>query len=265
MAAMSANQTLDSLFAQRPTISLDALAPLSLLDRIDSKFVLHQEQLRQVLANVMNEYYVLEISGVRASSYLTTYFDTSDFAMYFDHHNGKRSRYKVRCRTYLDSGNAFVEVKVKTNKERTVKYRQPVTSHLTSLAALDCSWLPPTFPYQVGELHPVVWNRFARITLANFEHRERITIDADVIFGSGAQSFSYLGLCIVEVKQPKFSLVHSPFARQLHKIHLQPQAISKFCIAATRFYTGCKTNRFKPLLLHLARTFPLRDLHERVA
>lgn len=265
MPVMSTNQSLSDLLEQRPSVTLDALAPLSLLDRIDSKFVVHQEQLRQVLARLDDEYFVLEIDGIRASSYLTTYFDTPDFAMYLDHHNGKRSRYKVRCRTYMDSGAAFVEVKVKTNKERTVKYRRPVPAHLTSLSTLDCSWLPLTFPYQVDDLHAVVWNRFTRITLASFKHRERITIDANVTFGSGPQSFSYLGLCIVEVKQPKFSLVHSPFARQLHQMHLQPQAFSKFCIAATYFYAGCKTNRFKPLLLYLARTYLLRDAHERVA
>lgn len=262
---MSTNEPLRSLVKQRPSLSLEDLAPLALLDRIDSKFVLHQDQLLQLLANVLDEYLVLEIDGVRAGAYLTTYFDTVDFAMYSDHHNGKRSRYKVRCRTYVDSGLAFVEAKVKTNKERTVKYRLPVTAHVTNLSTLDRSWLPPAFPYRLEELHAVLWNRFARITLANFEHRERITIDTDVVFGSGEQSVSYDGLCIVEVKQPKFSLVRSPFARQLHGMHLHPQAISKFCVAATHFYAGCKTNHFKPLLLHLARTFPLRDSYERIA
>lgn len=262
---MSTSELLNSLIAQTPTISLEALAPLALLDRTDHKFVLTLEQLHEALAATLDQYVVLQINGVRLHRYLTTYFDTPDLALYFDHHNGKRSRYKLRCRSYFDSEVVFVEVKMKTNKERTIKFRRQAPAHVTDLAALGGDWLPPSLPYPLETMQAVVWNRFVRVTLANFEQQERITIDLDIVFGSGEQWFSHQGLCIIEVKQPKFSIMRSPFTRQLHRMHLQPQAISKFCIAAAHFYPGCKTNHFKPLTLQLNRSFPLRGSCERTA
>lgn len=262
---MSTTELLRSLIEQPPSISLEAMAPLSLLDRTDHKFVLSQEQLHEALAATLEHYTVLQVGAVRLHRYLTTYFDTPDLALYFDHHNGKRSRYKLRCRSYLDTETAFVEVKMKTNKERTVKYRYQTPVHVTSVATLSRDWLPPSWPYRMETMQAVVWNRFTRITLANFEQQERITIDLDIVFGSGEQWFSHAGLCVVEVKQPKFSLMRSPFTRQLHRMHLQPQSISKFCIAAAHFYPGCKTNQFKPLALQLNRFFPLRGSRERTA
>jgi SPX domain protein involved in polyphosphate accumulation len=66
---------------------------------------------------------VLEINGARLHHYQTLYFDTRDFALYSQHHNGQRARYKVRVREYLDSEMAFLEVKRKTNQNRTIKSR----------------------------------------------------------------------------------------------------------------------------------------------
>ena len=255
---MSLHESLRSLVEQPPSLSLAEMAPLALLDRIDFKFVLHPEQLLQVLERVIRHYLVLEVNGVRLHRYLTTYFDTPDLAMYFDHHNGGRSRYKLRCRSYLDTRTAFVEVKMKTNKERTIKFRRNVPEHVTRLDTMGRDWLPPCLPYTLDQLQAVVWNRFVRLTLANFEHRERITIDTDIIFGSGERTFAHGGLCVVEVKQPKFSWAGSPLAGELHRLHLQPQSISKFVIAAAHFYPGCKTNHFKPLLMQLNRHFPLQ-------
>jgi hypothetical protein len=252
------------LLERPPTITLGQLAPLALLDRTDTKFVVSAGQLQEILAASVDQYQVLEVNGVRPGRYVTTYFDTPDFAMYFAHHNGERYRYKLRCRSYLDSNMVYVEVKMKTNKDRMVKFRCPAPEHLQTLAAFDRTWLPPHFPYNFADVRAVVWNRFRRITLASFEHQERITIDLDVVFGSGAQALTYEGLCVVEVKQAKFSLLGSPFARELHRRHLQPRAVSKFCVAAAHFYPGFKRNHFKPLLLSLSRQFPLRGPCERL-
>jgi hypothetical protein len=257
---MSATSTVDRLrplIDHAPSVLLGQLTPLALLDRTDTKFVMHQEQLWEALEQSLAEYSVLEVNGVRPGHYVTTYFDTPEFAMYFAHHNGERFRYKLRCRSYLDSGVVFVEVKMKNNKDRMIKFRRQVPHHLQNLETLDRSWLPPHFPYDFGATQAVVWNRFQRVTLASFEHQERITLDMDIQFGCGGQELQYTGLCIVEIKQPKFSLTRSPFARQLHRLHIQPCSISKFCVASAHFYPTFKSNRFKPLLLHLSRHFPL--------
>ncbi len=263
MTEHTITEQLRPLLARPEPISLPQLSPLTLLDRTDTKFVVNTAQLEEVLAASIDQYKILEINGVRPGRYVTTYFDTPDFAMYFAHHNGDRYRYKLRCRSYLDSAMAFVEVKMKTNKERMVKFRRPVAQHLQSLDDFDRAWLPPSFPYQFENVRAVVWNRFRRFTLANFENQERLTVDLDIEFGSGPTTIQYQGLAVIEIKQTKYSMMRSPLASELHRLHVQPRSISKFCIAAAHFYPGFKTNHFKPLLLYLSRHFPLRGSLER--
>src|SRR3954447_21085174 len=113
MSELSTTEQLRPLIDRPHAITLSQLAPLTLLDRKDTKFVVSREQLQEVLAASIDQYKILEINGVRPGRYVTTYFDTPDFAMYFAHHNGERYRYKLRCRSYLDSELAFVEVKMK--------------------------------------------------------------------------------------------------------------------------------------------------------
>ena len=43
--------------------------------------------------------------------------------MYLKHHNNKLNRYKIRFREYVDNDEKFLEVKYKTNTERTIKDR----------------------------------------------------------------------------------------------------------------------------------------------
>lgn len=256
-------ERVQSIVCRSPGISLEQLQPLALLDRMDTKYVLHHDQLCEALDRVIHEYDVLEINHVRPGRYITTYFDTSGFGMYFAHHNGERARYKLRCRSYLDSRMVFVEVKMKNNKNRMVKFRRQIDKHVHSFDCIDPAWLPPNFPYHFADVQPVVWNRFRRMTLANFEKGERITVDVDIYFGCGDREFSYEGLAVVEVKQPKFSLTKSPLAMQLHRMHLNPCSISKFCIAASAYYSDFKINHFKPLLLYLDRHFVVRGHRER--
>lgn len=244
-------------------ISLKELTPLSLLDRMDTKYLIHQDDLCRALEAAIHDYTVLEINGVRPGRYITTYFDTPDFDMYFAHHDGERARFKLRCRSYLDSKMVFIEVKMKNNKERLIKFRRQVPEPITSFRQVKRDWLPEYFHYPFDSVHPVVWNRFRRVTLANFEKQERVTIDVDVHFGCGENTFTYDGLSVVEVKQTKFSPTRSPLAQQLHRMHFNPMGISKFCIAATHYYPNFKHNNFKPLLLYMNRRFELRGACER--
>ena len=240
------------------TVSLPELAPLSLLDRMDTKFIVHEDQLCEALVRLADAYSVLEINGVRPGRYHTIYFDTEHFDMFFTHHNGLRYRYKLRCRQYLDSQLTFLEVKMKSNKERTIKFRKRIPAPVTCLTTVDRTWLPPSFPYALEAVGPVVWNRFRRMTLVNFARKERITIDIDIHFGSGNRSFTYSGLSIIEIKQMKFALRGSPLAQELHRQHIHPTGLSKYCIAASNYYPAFKANEFKPLLLKLKRNFPER-------
>jgi hypothetical protein len=240
-----------SIIESVPAISLDEIKALALLDRLDVKFILNTEQLAQILHRVHNHYRVLEINGVRPGRYVTTYFDTPDYQMFQAHHNGLRVRHKVRWRWYMDSELVFLEVKEKTNRERTVKTRTVLPSPPSSLGDIEPNWMPASLAVNPHSLIPVVWNRFQRMTLADFERQERITIDINLKFGRGDQVISFPNLVIVEVKQRKFSLT-SPIGRELHRLQLHPTHVSKYCVSMAMLYPELKHNRFKPILRRLS-------------
>ncbi|MCS6825015.1 MAG: polyphosphate polymerase domain-containing protein [Caldilinea sp.] len=244
-------QQVVSIVNAMPAISLDEIKVLSLLDRLDVKFILHEQQLIQILERISDRYRVLEINGVRPGRYYTTYFDTPDFFLFHSHHNGLRVRHKVRWRWYIDSRLVFLEVKEKNNRERTVKTRTILSEPVTSLAELPSGWMPLSLTVDPAHLRPVVWNRFRRMTLADFERQERITIDIGIEFGRDEQVIPMSGLVIIEVKQRKFSL-SSPIGRELHRLHLSPTHISKYCVSMAMLYPELRHNRFKPILRRLS-------------
>ena len=68
---------------------------------------------------------VLEMDGVRSFAYDSVYFDTPQLDSYLLAARGRRRRYKIRTRTYVDSATSFLEVKTEGAREATVKERIP--------------------------------------------------------------------------------------------------------------------------------------------
>ena len=97
-------------------ISLSEMSAVALQDRVDTKFVMREAQLYNALAMLTRQYRVLDIRGVRLNHYRTLYFDTADFALFQQHHIGRRERFKVRTRSYVDSHLSFLEVKHKVRQ-----------------------------------------------------------------------------------------------------------------------------------------------------
>ena len=257
MAAL-VDQILDIAQAMAP-ISLQEIETLALMDRVDVKFILHEREFLHALEQVADQYHILEIDGVRGSRYLTTYFDTPDYAMYHMHHNGARTRFKVRWRWYLDSSTIFLEVKEKNNRERTRKKRILLAEPISDLQSIDLSWLPERFAHDPATLAPTVWTRFRRLMLADTTRGERITVDLDLQLGDHERTVALPGLVIVEVKQRKFSLA-SPMARQIHDIHRSPHHISKYCVAMATLCPEIKNNQFKQVIRRLESICDVRLL-----
>ena len=104
-------------------ISLNQMDEVKLMKRTDTKFVFEYSLLNKVMEEIKAHYYVLDIDGIRLNAYRCLYLDTEDFKFYFEHHNGKKNRIKVRYREYIDSGLCFLEIKKKNNKGKTIKER----------------------------------------------------------------------------------------------------------------------------------------------
>ena len=72
--------------------------------RIDHTYLVPLERFAELAARLPDTYAVLEIEQLRGLAYESVYFDTPDLLTYRQHLQGRRRRYKVRTRAYLDSG-----------------------------------------------------------------------------------------------------------------------------------------------------------------
>jgi hypothetical protein len=229
---------------------LTEVGALSLMSRIDTKYLVGTADLGDLLQAMQAEYSVLEIAGSRTMRYHTDYFDTSDFALYHQHHNGRANRSKVRCRHYVDSGLRFLEHKAKDNKGRTVKNRIGLEAGQEPRALVPdfLRRFSPLFQPQV--LDSVLYVAYHRVTLQSHAFGERVSIDVDLCGGRAgeAASFCMPGVAIVEVKQNQFN-AGSAVQRVLRDLGARQASFSKYCVAGALLYPErLKINRFKRTL-----------------
>ncbi len=244
--------SLASALAHFAPVSLDAMQGVALLRRIDTKVVLHEAQLLRVLAQLSDDYEVLEIGGRRVHRYRTLYFDTPDYTLYNLHHNGHCNRYKVRARAYQDSGLAFLEVKRKNAQGLTVKDRMKITAIPTQIDAAGSAFLESVFPYPAESLTPTLWNHFRRVTLVNRCCGERLTLDFGLSFRAGSAEIMLPGIAIAEIKQSAHC-GRSEFIQLLRTLNLRPMSFSKYCVGLSLLVPQVKHNHFKPQQMWLNR------------
>lgn len=224
-------------------ITLEEMDSVKLLNRTDTKFVFHGDLIPVIFERIREDYRVLEVLGNRMSRYRTLYFDTPDFRFYTLHQNGKKNRYKVRMREYIESNLSFLEIKFKNNKGRTVKSRRKIDAIEDQLSAESIAYITEVMGYQT-ELVPKLWNRFSRITLVSNIHQERLTLDFGLTFEFDGQQKNLPNVVIAEVKQAKASR-NSTFVQALKELRVRPMRISKYCMGCLSLNPGLKYNNFK--------------------
>lgn len=231
-------------------VSLKELESLSLMNRVDTKYLFRIDDLEEFLEHMKAEYRVLEISQSRIMPYCSTYFDTPDYFLYRCHHNGVRSRYKVRLRDYLVSDRSFFEIKRKTNKDKTKKKRIEVPFQTSEFSAATLDFLQNNSPLEGTQLVKTLENSFSRITLAGFETHERVTIDINVNFKIDAKKMDMNRLVIAEVKRSG-NQNNSPVLNVLREMRIPVCGFSKYCMGIVSMVDGVKYNNFKPKLRNI--------------
>ena len=232
-------------------ISLNQMDEVKLMNRADTKFVFEYSLLNKVMKEIKAHYYVLDIDGIRLNAYRCLYFDTEDFKFYFEHHNGKKNRSKVRYREYMDSGLCFLEIKKKNNKGKTIKERIKVVKIPDSLTEEDNRFVRQIMGRD-DVLLPKHWNKFSRITLVNKHIKERLTIDLGITFEAEERQSQLDDIVIAEVKQEKVNYA-STFMRVIKKQGVRPFRISKYCMATASLFPLLKNNNFKPKFLKIKK------------
>lgn len=233
-------------------ITLDEMRGVKLMNRVDTKYVLSEEEVFAMLQCAANEgFRVQVIDGKCAARYDTLYYDTADRAMYIAHHNRQLTRQKVRTRYYAESAVTYLEIKNKSNRGRTSKHRVEIeTSEQYNFSnnTAAVAFFESSARYALTELSPALATHFTRITLVNHELTERITIDLDLRYEdvrSGC-SAAVRGMAIVEVKQE--GTATSAIKRILSSLRIQPLKISKYCLGTSLTVEGIKRNRMQQKL-----------------
>ena len=235
-------------------ISLDEMSGVKLMNRIDTKYLVTEEQLRAILLGICDNYYAQEVEGNRLSPYSTVYYDTPDLTMYLIHHDRHLVRDKVRVRTYVDSHLTFCEVKHKNNKGRTKKKRiavEPIPNILENPEA--ARFLTERQPYPISSLSPHLVTIFDRFTLVNYEKTERLTIDCNLRFENlrNGHTASMAPLVVMELKQD--GRAHSLLKDVLFELRIRPFKVSKYCIGTCMTRPEVKQNRFKKKLRRIEK------------
>ncbi|MFN0201415.1 MAG: polyphosphate polymerase domain-containing protein [Bacteroidia bacterium] len=237
-------------------ISLEEInqANAGLLNRIDSKFLIHIEELIYILEALPESYRVLELEHKRVHRYETLYFDTNDFQLYMMHHNKKGNRFKVRIRRYVENNLVFLEVKNKTNKAVTKKQRIKLPYFPENLQQLDNLSIQSILPVDDESLKPQLWTLFNRITLVNVELQERMTIDLNLMLRNNESEVMFEDLVVMELKREK-SQTESPIMDLMKEMRIRQADFSKYSMGTALINDCVKKNAFKSKLHTLRSEF----------
>ncbi len=250
-------------------ISLAALnGKAAMLERLDNKYVVDATVLKHAAGALAEAFDVLEIDGLRAFTYETCYFDDAGRHSYFDHHQGRRQRAKVRLRRYAEAGLCFLEVKLKDKRGITVKKR--LNRDAETFGMLDetaLAFIDDVYRAQYGLPFPhtlirVIDMRYRRMTLVAKQGGERMTIDCGLQFYTpDARHAVDEGLFILETKSANGNGVADGILRGLHQ-H-PTKRCSKYCVGTALLNPGTRHNKFLPALRKLGGIPGSDVLHRR--
>lgn len=225
----------------------------AMLNRLDNKYIVAADILRQAVPQLAEHFDILEIDGKRDFTYLTCYFDDRDFTTYFEHHNGRRQRCKVRVRKYADMRQCFIEVKLKDKRGITVKKRldHPYEKY-GELDARAEEFIHAAYDDFYGrkfelELRALLEISYQRVSLVAKQGGERMTIDFGLSFAGVDRSHAIdEKIVIVETKSANGNGIADKFLRELHQ-H-PSRRCSKYCVGAAALGLVGKHNNFLPVL-----------------
>ena len=166
-------------------ISLSQLnASASFLDRIDTKYLMTEDQFEQILTDLEEDFFILEINDRSIFEYESIYMDTEKYAFYNQHQNREKSRTKVRTRLYVDSQLAFFEFKQKQNG-LTRKFRYQFSPELHGkMWAESTKFFEGVYQSMYGKMPekilPSIITKYSRLTFCSKTNDERVTVDFNI-------------------------------------------------------------------------------------
>lgn len=236
-------------------IGIEQLNRVRLLKRSDTKFVFSKDILPNLLSKLTGHYKILRINSEPEQEYETQYYDTPKRDFYLQHHNGFRSRFKIRERKYCNTNEFFFEVKSKNNKNKTNKKRLKINKFThPALHSQSKTLIEQSTPFPANDLELVLTSNFKRITLVCFTPPQRVTIDYDLSFTHVPtnKKLDLKNTCIIEIKKNREH--KTPFLFEtLNTLGIRKSGFSKYCIGLIGFEKNLKQNRLKYRQLQLQK------------
>ena len=230
------NAVLDGL----PRIGLAELEERAALQtRVDRKYIVPVGEVDWLLETLAPDAVVLEINGIRQFTYESRYFDTPELSSYHRTAHRHRRRFKVRTRTYVDSGTCWLEVKVPGPRGSTVKYRVPHEPGLQDTVDTGRDFVDEIFARHGvlaggrATLFATLRTEYLRCCLLLPATDSRVTVDTALRWNAGELELRLPGAAIVETKTGSAA---SGADRQLWRRGHRPVALSKYAtgLAALR-------------------------------
>lgn len=221
----------ESRFAHLRPVGLSQIEfAAALRRRVDRKYLLTDQSVADLVSSLDESTRVLEVDGSRSLRYQTVYFDTPDRDLYLASARSRPQRFKVRTRSYLDSGIAFIEVKMRDRTGFTVKHRLrcscELSDTLTTPGRVFLSHIGSVAPF-VERLEPALTVTYRRTTLLEPETMSRITIDTAVQASTPSGGLVEVGRNVLV--ETKTTLPPTDVDRRLWSRHHRPTAFSKYC------------------------------------
>ena len=231
-------------------ISLDEVNnKAALLQRKDNKYLVPVSAFIDLLVSAHDDFDVLTIAQQRVFAYSTMYYDDCNYQCYLDHHNGRRCRIKIRERLYEQSQVKFLEVKLKSKRKATVKYRQNSQSDSdNSLSGHAMAFINQKYASHYSREFDMILRsslamRYHRFTLVARQSSERVTVDSQLCFiGKSSLTRLHEDQLIIEVKSANGS---GRFDKLLRQNGFRPRTkLSKYCLGLCLTDQPTRSNNF---------------------
>ena len=232
----------------------------ALLSRVDNKYFVDLAMIDDLVDALRKHFFVLDIEDRRVFNYETVYFDTPTLEAYRAHLQGRRRRFKVRSRRYIDSDLHVFEIKLKGTRGNTDKHQLQVAAdeHATltqdaERSAEDVLRDAYGFGLPAG-MAPALAMTYQRVTLAAKDGTERLTWDFNLDFGDAALA---AGQVIIETKTPAG---RGRADRALADFRVRPVNCSKYCAGVALTRPHIPSNPWARLMRrHFTTAAPARD------
>ncbi|GAB3887656.1 hypothetical protein GCM10027612_26850 [Microbispora bryophytorum subsp. camponoti] len=151
----------------------------------------------------------------------------------------RRRRFKVRTRTYLDSAQCWLEVKISGARGSITKHRLPYDPRDRDTVDLGRDFVDEALaresigPTARSSLEPVLVTEYHRATLLLPDAASRVTVDTELAWRHDGRALRLPGLAVVETKSASAA---TPVDRMLWRAGMRPARISKYAtgLAALR-------------------------------